>query len=369
MPVTGELRRSSADRVPPASSRGNIYERAPVSAGRINRLRPRKMVRWSAQLRGGVEPIDATVGIPRALLYHKYGDLWTAFFETLGVDTVVSPPTNRAILERGSRLAVDETCLPMKIFLGHVDSLMSQADYVLVPRVASLHRGETTCVKFLGAYDVARNSIPDARLIEYDVDVANGKRHATEIRRLGRGFERNPAKVGYAYMRARREANRLHSERALGNEQAALEPGLKVLVVGHPYNIYDEMIGAPVVSILREQGAAVLAAELADASRAKTLSARLSRDVPWTFNKELLGAVEHYREYVDGIVFLVTFPCGPDSLMTELCVRRLEGMPTLVLVLDELQGEAGLRTRLESFVDLLRLRRPKERTATTARVV
>jgi predicted nucleotide-binding protein (sugar kinase/HSP70/actin superfamily) len=76
--------------------------------------------------------VGATVGLPRALLYHKYGELWTSFFDDLGVDTVVSPPSNKAILDRGARLAVDETCLPMKIFLGHVDALTSKADYVLV---------------------------------------------------------------------------------------------------------------------------------------------------------------------------------------------------------------------------------------------
>ena len=115
--------------------------------------------------------MSATVGIPRALLYHKYGDLWSSFFGRLGVDTVISPPTNKAILERGSRLAVDETCLPMKVFLGHVDALSNQADLVLVPRVASYERGESVCVKFMGAYDIAHNSIPGIPLIEYDVDV------------------------------------------------------------------------------------------------------------------------------------------------------------------------------------------------------
>jgi predicted nucleotide-binding protein (sugar kinase/HSP70/actin superfamily) len=60
---------------------------------------------------------------------------------------------------------------------------------------------------------------------------------------------------------------------------------------------------------------------------------------------------------VDGIVFVVTFPCGPDSLMAELCQRRTLGVPIVTLVLDELQGEAGLRTRLESFVDIIRAKR------------
>jgi predicted nucleotide-binding protein (sugar kinase/HSP70/actin superfamily) len=43
--------------------------------------------------------------------------------------------------------------------------------------------------------------------------------------------------------------------------------------------------------------------------------------------------------------------------MAELCQRRIEGVPIVTLVLDELQGEAGLRTRLESFVDIIRAKR------------
>jgi predicted nucleotide-binding protein (sugar kinase/HSP70/actin superfamily) len=300
--------------------------------------------------------LGPTVGLPRALLYHKYGDLWTSFFDDLGVETVVSPPSNKAILDRGSRLAVDETCLPMKIFLGHVDALTSKADCVLVPRIATLVKGETACVKFMGAYDITHNSIPDIELIEYDVDVAKGKKQAAAMREMGRRFERSGFKVARAYSRAAKLHERHHAERATEQERLAHEPGLKVLVVGHPYNVYDELIGAPVVSILKDQGAKVIVAEVSDSVYAKSLAPKLSEDVPWTYNKELLGAVEHYRPYVDGMVFLVTFPCGPDSLMTELCVRRLDGMPNVVLVLDELQGEAGLRTRLESFVDLLKVK-------------
>jgi predicted nucleotide-binding protein (sugar kinase/HSP70/actin superfamily) len=49
-----------------------------------------------------------------------------------------------------------------------------------------------------------------------------------------------------------------------------------------------------------------------------------------------------------------TFPCGPDSLVTELCLRKIKGIPMTNIILDELQGEAGLHTRIESFIDIIR---------------
>jgi len=59
---------------------------------------------------------------------------------------------------------------------------------------------------------------------------------------------------------------------------------------------------------------------------------------------------------VDGIIFLVTFPCGPDALTTNLCQNKLKKL-MIVITIDELWGEAGLKTRLESFVDILKLRK------------
>ncbi len=297
------------------------------------------------------------VGLPRSLLFHRYHVLWTYFFDAIDVETVASPPSNRAILARGVELAVDETCIPVKIFLGHVDALRDKADYILVPRIVTLARGETACVKFLGAYDVARNSVPGVRLLEYNVDVANGVREGPELRRIGRMFGTSHLKARRAYRVAAREQARHAIELANAQERALGQPGLKVLLVGHPYNLYDALLGKPMIDFLRSKDVVVVCSEISDLKQARALARRVSEDIPWTFNKELLGALELYRDRVDGVVFLVTFPCGPDSLMTELCMRSMGDTPAVMVVLDELQSEAGLRTRLESFVDLMEARR------------
>ena len=84
-------------------------------------------------LRICAHPIEVTllkIGIPRAFLYYRYHTLWETFLEELGVDFIVSPPTNKAILNAGSICAIDEACLPMKIFLGHVDWLIGRCDKI-----------------------------------------------------------------------------------------------------------------------------------------------------------------------------------------------------------------------------------------------
>ena len=63
------------------------------------------------------------IGLPRALLYHRYGVLWEVFFKKLGCETVVSPDTTFDTMSMGAGFSVDECCLPLKVFLGHVKSL------------------------------------------------------------------------------------------------------------------------------------------------------------------------------------------------------------------------------------------------------
>ena len=116
------------------------------------------------------EPVK--IGLPRALLYARCRVLWRAFFQALGVDTVTSPPTDREIQERGSALAIDEACLSLKIYLGHVQALVGQCDYILVPRVSNYGRHRSMCTRFESTPDLVRAVFRDSdqQFLSYEID-------------------------------------------------------------------------------------------------------------------------------------------------------------------------------------------------------
>ena len=72
---------------------------------------------------------------------------------------------------------------------------------------------------------------------------------------------------------------------------------------------------------------------------------------------ELLGSIAKYHNDVDGIILLTAFPCGPDSMINEMIIRRIKDRPILNLLLDSQDGNAGIETRLESFIDIIRFRK------------
>lgn len=304
------------------------------------------------------------IGIPRAFLYYRYHTLWETFFEELGVDIVVSPPTNKAILETGSIYAIDESCLPMKIFLGHVEWLIDRCDMILLPRIASMGKQGSACMRFQAAYDVAHNTFRDRKikLLDYNIDLRKGGGELETFLSLGRAAGKKRAQSVHAYLTARQADKAVATAELLHQRDLLQGDQCRILVVGHHYNVYDPYVGGPVLDCLRALGTVPILADIVDRREALERSVNISATLPWAFNRQLVGAIDIYRRYVDGIVLMSTFPCGPDSLVNEIVIRRVRDLPVLNLLIDGQEGTAGLETRLESFVDIIHFKREEDIT-------
>lgn len=301
------------------------------------------------------------VGIPRALLYHKYGILWEKFFKNLHVKVMVSPLTNKLILSEGLNRTIDENCLPMKIFLGHINYLQSRVTHLFIPRIASLNNKEQNCMKLWSLYDTVATGFPGVKVIGYNIDRTKGYTwEALEMMKLGLQFSKNPFAVLFAY-RGAKEAYANEHRKKLKEQEATLRKSknLKILIFAHPYIIQDEFIGKQIINFFKKEHIDVIFAHIVDHKKAKDASLSISKDLYWTYHKDLVGSLAMNRKRVDGIVYLMAFSCGPDALVVELCKRTITDVPSVLITLDELQSDGGIITRLESFVDIIKFRMQK----------
>lgn len=302
------------------------------------------------------------VGIPRAFLYFKYRVLWETFLEELDIDYIVSPETNKEIIREGTNCAIDETCLSSKIYLGHVKYLIDKCDYIFVPRIATLGgTKDIVCSKFQAIYDVVKNTFREdnLKLLYYSIDILNKETELKAFLKLGKFLGKNKAQVLKAYYIAK-QAEKTTKLLELNEQKKLLQQnGLKILIVSHPYNIYDKYIGEPVINYLKELNCLPILGCIVDEKKARDEAKLISKTLPWTFNKELVGGIALYKDYVDGIILVSSFPCGPDSLVNEMIIRRLKEKPIINLILDGQEGTAGMETRLESFIDIIKLREEK----------
>lgn len=299
------------------------------------------------------------IGIPRALLYYKNEKFWTTFFSEIGVEYIISPETDRDILARGENLAVDETCLPVKLFLGHVDWLIGRCDCIFVPRVA-YRGGFEMCTRFMVLPDLVANTYRGRglKILFYNDGERGRASEWNAVRKMGAylGIKRSNIKAAYNTARqAQGFFERFRSDRQDEAMEHSDKP--KILVVAHAYNIEDGYVGRPVTDALKSLGCLPVIAEYVDESDCVRASFNVSANMPWLYNRHLIGAIELYKDKVDGVILFTTFPCGTDSMVNELAVRKFKEKPMIVITADSQNGTAGLETRLESFVDIIMLRR------------
>lgn len=298
------------------------------------------------------------VGIPKSLLYYQYHVLWEHFFYELGVDLVYSKASDNEILNVGKSYAVDEACLSLKIYFGHIAYLVDKVNYILVPRIVSLKKHEKTCTNFYALYDIV-NSLFKTKILHYNIDADSHINEKKAFIKMGKELGFNYAVSSHAYMKAKRIAKRNAKHRLIKQNQLLETDKLKIMLAAHPYNLYDKLIGGLISNILKKMDVEIIYSDVYDEAKAKDLYKTISPHLYWTYNQDIVNSILYYKDKVDGIIMITAFPCGPDSLVNEMCLRKID-KPIINLVIDELSSEVGLETRLESFIDIVRERSKHE---------
>jgi len=316
------------------------------------------------------------VGIPRALFYYHFFPQWKRFFENLGWEVQVSPPTNKAIANEGIAEAVSEACFPVKVHYGHSLYLSRQGvDLIFAPRLISIERRSYICPKFMGIPDMLRAQIKSLPpLFDISIDLSQGSRHLNrQLRQWALETGLSPHQVEQAWQQAERETDYLNSicragfrlGEAIriweGHPMAKKGPAaLNIGVLGHCYTLNDSFVNLNLFGRLQEMGVNAVTVEMADPDLVHKAADQLPKRVFWTVGRDLVGGALVYDRdpAIDGIIYMTCFGCGPDSMVAKVIERRMK-KPFMLLTVDEHSGEAGLITRLEAFCDMLRRRRDR----------
>ena len=292
-----------------------------------------------------------TVGLPKGIYYYYYGDILKSFFSNLGINVIVSPDTNRKTIDDGIKYANDEMCLSLKILLGHVNYLKDKCDYIIVPRIVNYGKKDQTCTNFLGFYDMI-NNLFKIKIITFDIDYQRKKTEKKAFIEMGKQLNFSNKQIIKAYHDAYLTCQKRLEKAIYQNRENLKKDQIKILLVAHPYNLYDRYIGQPIIDILKKQAVEIIYSDKFENQITNKLASCYSKNLYWKYAKENIGAIKLCLDQVDGIVFLTTFPCGIDSLVNELVIRKIN-KPTLNLIIDDNDSLTGIETRLESFVDIL----------------
>ena len=271
-----------------------------------------------------------TIGIPRGLFFYYYYPLWKTFFEKLGVKVVVSAPTNRRIVDQGLLTAVNEACLPVKVYYGHVMDLCQRGvDYIFAPRLVSVEHRGYICPKFMGIPDMLRAQIPELPpLIDIKVDMsrherqlerdvlelgklfgsrrrveaawAAGRQELEEFRRIAAvGFPLNQAvaiweRAGEASNASDKKIRSNSGGENMGTGREISEASLRssdltIGVLGHGYSLTTTWSAWGCAQVTGT-GARIVTAEMLKAAEVEAYASTLPKRMFWTLGKKNIGS-------------------------------------------------------------------------------
>jgi predicted nucleotide-binding protein (sugar kinase/HSP70/actin superfamily) len=321
------------------------------------------------------------IGIPYALYFYEYYPLWREFLTQLGAEVVISKPTNKNILDLGVRSSLSEVCLPVKIFYGHVLSLAEQVDYILIPRMVCIEKGAFFCPKIIGLPDMVKSSISSlTSLLVPIVDVR--KSYGTwknSLFQVGQLITDNSFAISRAFSISWENFQKNYVANLL--DPKLLNPTLlrqdvknvaksydkmtiNIAVVGHDYLVADSYINLNLIAKLKNMNVNVLTPAMVPPRMVKKQLKKLYKPIFWSLSRKVVGAALYYFENkVEGVIHLTSFECGEDSMVGELIHHQSQQYPEVAyteFVFDEHTGEAGINTRIEAFLDMIRRKKEYE---------
>jgi predicted CoA-substrate-specific enzyme activase len=342
------IRAPAAAPVPIDPSRWNF---GPTIAAARSFIGDRLGLESAAPHAGPVAP--RRIGIPRALTTHSLYPLYAAFFLGIGMDPILSGVDPEGDLKSNSGF-----CFPAQIAHGAVLDLAGKnVELVFLPHVTRMphsnacHDSLLCPITQASPYFLAK-AFPKTRVLSPVMDFTQGyERCAVLVDLVVRelGIPRNLAEPAWAAAvraqlaaeAAMRDLGRKALEEAVGGGKPA------VLLVGHSYNAFTPEASQSVGRKLASMGVAAIPADC--------LMPVGSGPTAWHFANQIMNAVALAKRHPNLFLLCVSnFSCTIDAFTHSMLASELGATPHLLLEIDAATADAGVQTRLEAFLDIVR---------------
>lgn len=322
------------------------------------------------------------IGIPRAISYYNNYPFYYGFFSALGFQIVLSDKTTTKLINNGSQHVVSDTCLPIKVFVGHVLNLLEKGcDTIFIPSIQSTAYKVNNCTKIRGLPEIIRNVVNKPfKMIEPTLDKTNNlgfkdfcAETANQLGIFNENLINNAIKSGWKYYNNFQQMTLAGvsfddalqaclNNQTISYREDIVRP-LSVVIMAHGYNLFDDRISMKLMQKLDAMGVKSYTGLNVQKQDAINSIQKLGEIQYWANELDLTGTAAYYmlNNKVDGIIALSAFGCGPDSLMVDEIQyhAKEKNIPMINLNIDEHTGEAGFVTRVEAFVDMLIRRKRK----------
>jgi predicted CoA-substrate-specific enzyme activase len=293
------------------------------------------------------------IGIPKALTTHSLYPLYSTFFSGLGMDVVLSEIDPRGELKSNAGF-----CFPAQIAHGAVlDLIQRGVELIFLPHVMRMPRREAWKESYLcpitqaSPYFLAK-AYPQIHLLSPLLDFSDGYAASSTlvemaVNELGHArelAERQWTSAVCAQTAAESDLQKL-GQAALAQAIAGNKPA--IVLAGHSYNAFTPEGSQSVGKKLSSMGIAAIPADC--------LTPEAAGPTAWHFANQVMNAVNVVKQHPNLFLLCVSnFSCTIDAFTQSVLASEMGSKPYLILEIDAHTADAGVQTRLEAFLDIVK---------------
>jgi predicted nucleotide-binding protein (sugar kinase/HSP70/actin superfamily) len=357
------------------------------------------------------------------ITYPPFGDARIAIesmLRGLGHTIVPPPPSTNKTLSIGVKYAPEFACLPLKITLGnYIEAIEEGADTILmlggigpcrfgyyaeVQRrilkdlgynvdwiILDLSNGWGNLLKSIKRL-VGRNSpIRVIRVLQLAWEKVLAIDEIEKLSRRARPFERYKGEVDKIVQETHKRLDQAESISQVKQvlveyreeidsiiHKNDLEDLVKIGIVGEFYVVLDHFTNFEIAKRLGDLGVLAENAFYIEEivriyfplfrsgdinSRTRVALPYIKRSVGGEGQRTIAHTIEFAEKGFDGVIHLLPFTCMPEVVAEGVLERvsRDYNIPVLTLSIDEQTGLAGINTRIEAFVDMLKTKKSRRK--------
>ncbi|MBP5449827.1 MAG: hypothetical protein J6Y01_06880, partial [Spirochaetales bacterium] len=320
----------------------------------------------------------ATIGINRSFYTNTYFPLYYNFFSKLGFKVILPDNSDKA----GQEAELASFCYPMQLAHGFFYNLLDKKpDYIFIPHIVQLETGDhcKSCREVTGHRKACvfnqgepyamestfREYIGNTKILKPILDFSRGlereKKSFVNVAVTNLGCNTAEAEAAFDYAVGQQRAFFAEMKtmgRELMKELESNPDNIGVVLFGRPYNAFTEKANLGIPRKFTSRNIKIFPYDLLDYENED-----FKAFMHWGMGEMILKAAQIVKKHPQLFgTYITNFSCGPDSFMVELFREEMEEKPSLTLELDSHSADAGVNTRIEAFMDVVRFYRELQKS-------
>ena len=304
-----------------------------------------------------------TVGINRSFLINTFFPLFNRFFQELGYRVVVPTGVDPAGIDRRNA----PFCFPVELSHGFMADLMAkEPDVLFLPHIRNIRVADDATVSCVcpfvqGEPYYLRSTFPEAQqrpVLTPIFDFSQGfEANQGVFTELARQLGVDPRRAEGALRAAIADQDACRAELKEMGRQALAElesdPTLTgVVLFGRPYNSFVREANKGIPAKFASRGIRIIPLDMLPYEDEPLAG---DMNMYWAMGRMIMKASRFVKNHPQLFgTYVTNFSCGPDSFLITYFRDMMESKPSLTLELDSHTADAGLETRIEAFLDIVR---------------